>query len=569
MNQIKTHDIIIIGGGAAGLRAAIAAAEKNPQISIAIISKVYPVRSHSVCAEGGIAAALSPDDSEQSHFNDTVYGSDFLADQDAVEYFVKEAKNEILRLENWGCPWNREQNGDISVRAFGGMSKKRTIYAADKTGFFLLNNLFERSLRYQNITRYDEWFVTDLITENNQVQGLIALGLKTGKLETFQATSIIIATGGAGKIYKNTTNSSINTGDGIALAYRAGATLKDMEMVQFHPTTLNTNNILITEAARGEGGYLINKHGHRFLKDYIPNKMELGPRDIITRAITSEIQKGNAFTNDYGPYIGLDLRHIPKKQIEEKLPMINETVQKYLNLDLTKDIIPIIPAQHYFMGGISTDLTTKTTIKNLYAAGETACISMHGANRMGSNSLAECLVFGEKAGLEAAISIVNGHTKHPTTINNTHLINRQKQIQELLSNKGNTSVQKCIQKLQEIVENSCGIIREKETLRDGLKALQELKAQTPSIAIREKSLVFNTELISYFEYTFMLDIAETVIKSALQRQESRGSHYRLDYPSRNDKDFLHHIIIKKGTDQPLLEKQEVKITKYLPIERTY
>src|SRR5919112_5934111 len=406
-----SHDVVIVGGGGAGLRGAIAVAEADPHLSVALVSKVYPMRSHTVSAEGGAAGAISVDDSLDEHAYDTISGGDWLCDQDAVEAFVAEAPRELLRLEHWGCPWSREPDGHVAVRAFGGMKKKRTWFAADKTGFHLLHTLFQTSLQYPNITRYDEWYATRLITDDGRVCGVVALEVMSGLIETITGRSVVIATGGGGRVFPFTTNAAIKTGDGMALAYRAGAPLKDMEFVQYHPTGLPFTGILITEAARAEGGYLINKEGYRYLQDYdlgtpqpkpVLRTMELGPRDRLSQAFMKELDKGRTIDSLYGPVVHLDLRHLGKKKIETKIPFVRELCQKYQNVDPVTDLIPVRPVVHYMMGGVHTDMNGATPLSGLYAAGEVACVSINGANRLGSNSLPELLVFGARAGRVAA-----------------------------------------------------------------------------------------------------------------------------------------------------------------------
>src|SRR5919198_3308794 len=396
------HDIVIVGGGAAGLRAAIAAAQLSDSLNIALVSKVYPMRSHTVSAEGGAGAALGPDDSSDLHAFDTIRGSDYLADQDAVEAFVTEAPEEIVQLERWGCPWSREPNGRIAVRAFGGMSVNRTAFAADKTGFHLLHTLFQTSLQFERIASFDEFFVTKLLVEDGRCTGVAAIDLRDTEVRCFTAKAVILCTGGLGRIFAFTTNGAICTGDGMALAYRAGVPLKDMEYVQYHPTGLPGTGILMTEASRGEGGYLFNNQGRRFLEDYIPGKMELGPRDILSRAIMEEFEKGHAFQGPHGEYVHLDIRHLGEKTIDEKIPFVRELTKKFVGIDPVHEPIPVRPVVHYMMGGIDTDLMGRTQLEGLYAAGEAACVSMNGANRLGSNSLTECLVFGARVGTQAA-----------------------------------------------------------------------------------------------------------------------------------------------------------------------
>ncbi len=407
----SSHDVLLVGGGGAGLRAAIAVAEVNPKLSVAVVSKVYPMRSHTVSAEGGAAGVARPDDSLDEHAYDTISGGDWLCDQDAVEAFVKEAREELLQMEHWGCPWSREPDGRIAVRPFGGMKKERTWFAADKTGFHMLHTLFQTSLKYNAITRYDEWFVTKLLVDDGRVQGVVAIELMSGKIQAITSKAVIVCTGGCGKVFPFTTNANIKNGDGMALAYRAGCPLKDMEFVQYHPTGLPFTGILITEAARAEGGYMLNKDGYRYLQDYdlgqpqpgpVLRTMELGPRDRLSQAFVKENEKGRTIEGPYGPVVHLDLRHLGAKLINTKLPFVRELCLKYQNIDPIKELIPVRPVVHYMMGGVHTNMNGATPIKGLYAAGEVACVSINGANRLGSNSLPELLVFGARAGKSAA-----------------------------------------------------------------------------------------------------------------------------------------------------------------------
>src|SRR6266853_545165 len=410
-NDAYQHGVLVIGGGGAGLRAAIAAAEESGRLSIAVLSKVYPMRSHTVSAEGGTAAVMRENDSLDTHAKDTIFGSDFLADQDVVEAFVKEAPGQVIQLEHWGCPWSRDPDGRVSVRAFGGMTVNRTLYAADKTGFHRLHALFQTSLKYDQIVRYDEWFATSLLVEDGRVCGVAAVNVHDGTVGAITAKAVIICTGGGGRVFPFTTNAAIKTGDGMALAYRAGAPLKDMEFVQYHPTGLPFTGILITEAARSEGGYLLNKDGYRYLQDYnlgtpepkpVLRSMELGPRDRLSQAFIHEQEKGRTMEGPYGPVVNLDLRHLGEKTINTKLPFVRELCLKYENIDPITQMIPVRPVVHYMMGGVHTDINGATPLKGLYAAGEVACVSINGANRLGSNSLPELLVFGARAGREAA-----------------------------------------------------------------------------------------------------------------------------------------------------------------------
>ena len=408
---VADHDVLLVGGGGAGLRAAIAIAETEPGLDVAVVSKVYPMRSHTVSAEGGAAGVIAEGDSLDEHAYDTVSGSDWLGDQDAIEAFVKEAPRELLQLEHWGCPWSRQPDGRVAVRAFGGMKRMRTWFAADKTGFHMLHALFQTSLKYSRMARYDEWFVTRLLVDDGRVHGVVAVELKTGRIKAITARAVVLATGGCGKVFPFTTNANINTGDGMALAYRAGAPLKDMEFVQYHPTGLPFTGILITEATRAEGGWLLNKDGYRYLQDYdlgvptpepVLRSMELGPRDRLSQAFVHEVAKGRTLDSEWGPIVHLDLRHLGEKLIDTKLPFVRELCLKYERIDPVKELIPVRPVVHYMMGGVHTDIDGATPLAGLYAAGETACVSINGANRLGSNSLPECLVFGARAGRAAA-----------------------------------------------------------------------------------------------------------------------------------------------------------------------
>src|SRR6059036_2030789 len=404
-------DVLVVGGGGAGLRAVIAVAETHPKLRVAVISKVYPMRSHTVSAEGGAAAVIKAGDSLDAHAYDTISGGDWLSDQDAVEAFVKEAPAEMVRLEHWGCPWSREPDGHVAVRPFGGMKAQRTWFAADKTGFHMLHTLFQTSLKYGGIRRHDECFVTKLLVDDGRCRGVVAIELSTGKIQAITAKAVILCTGGCGKIFPFTTNANIKNGDGMALAYRAGAPLKDMEFVQYHPTGLPFTGILITEAARAEGGYLINKDGYRYLQDYglgkpepkpVLRSMELGPRDRVSQAFVQEVEKGRTVKTPYGHYVHLDVRHLGEKVIDKKIPFVRELCLKYMNIDPVKEMIPVRPVVHYMMGVVSTDIQGATALGGLFAAGEAACVSINGANRLGSNSLTECLVFGARAGRAAA-----------------------------------------------------------------------------------------------------------------------------------------------------------------------
>jgi fumarate reductase flavoprotein subunit len=573
------HDVLLVGGGGAGLRAAIAIAETNPQLNTAVISKVYPMRSHTVSAEGGAAGAIAADDSLDEHFYDTVSGGDWLCDQDAVEAFVKEAPEELMRLEHWGCPWSREPNGKVAVRPFGGMKKKRTWFAADKTGFHMLHALFQTSLKYPVIQRYDEWFVTKLLVDDGRVHGVVAIELMTGRIETITAKAVIICTGGCGKVFPFTTNAAIKTGDGMALAYRAGAPLKDMEFIQYHPTGLPFTGILITEAARSEGGYLVNKEGYRYLQDYdlgtpqptpVLRSMELGPRDRLSQAFVGELQKGRTITTPYGQVVHLDLRHLGERTIDTKIPFVRELCVKYQNLDPVRDLIPVRPVIHYMMGGVSTDVNGATPIAGLYAAGEAACVSINGANRLGSNSLPELLVFGARAG-KAAAEYAATHTEVGAAAIAQGRDEHTRLTKEFGTRRGGRErIANLRDELQKTMEAGAGIYRTGDTIKKAADTVRMLQQRIDSVVIEDQSNTFNTERISAIELSFMLDVAEAMVNCALKREESRGAHQRTDFPKRDDSKFLKHSMAFRQSDGTCrVEYSPVTITKLPPAERKY
>lgn len=565
-----SHDVLIIGGGAAGLRAAIAAAEFNPKLNVAIASKVYPMRSHTISAEGGMAAVLREYDNLDSHAYDTIKGSDFLADQDAVEFFVKESPREAVRLEHWGLPFSRDADGRISVRAFGGMTVKRTLFATDKIGFHLLHTLFQTSLKFPSVRRYDEWFVTSLLVGDGKVEGVTAIELRTGEFATILAKAVVIATGGCGRTFQFTTNGWIKTGDGMALAYRAGVPLKDMEMVQYHPTLLPNTGILITEAARGEGGHLVNKDGERFLKRYVPGKMELGPRDIISRAEMVEIREGRAFDGPYGSFVHLDLTHLGEAVIEEKLPFVKELSERYLGIDPAHEPIPVRPGQHYMMGGVHTDVSGFTGLPGLYAAGEAACVSINGANRLGSNSLTECLVFGAAAGRAAAEHAQKQGKPGLGNPAQTLATAEEKRIfDQVLKPEKGERISTVRVEMQTTMEKHVGIYRDENGLEEACRIIGQLKARMKSVVIEDKDHVFNTELVSALELDFMLDASEAIAYAALDRRESRGAHSRVDFPKRDDLAFMKHSMTYKGPSGPRVEYSDVAVTRWKPEERVY
>jgi fumarate reductase flavoprotein subunit len=574
-----THDIVIVGGGGAGLRAAIAAAEMSAKLSIAIVSKVYPMRSHTVSAEGGTAAVLRDFDSLDLHAKDTIFGADFLADQDAVEAFVTEAPGELIQLEHWGCPWSRDPDGRVSVRSFGGMSVDRTLFAADKTGFHLLHTLFQTSLKYDNIIRYDECFLTSLLVDDGKVCGVTSINLYTGRVEVIAGKTVILCTGGGGRIFPFTTNAAINTGDGMAAAYRAGVALKDMEFVQYHPTGLPGTGILITEASRGEGGWLKNKDGYRYLQDYglgpptdkpTHRKMELGPRDILSRCHMQELAKGRTFEGPYGHYVHLDLRHLGEEIINKKLPFVRELASKYVGIDPVYEPIPVRPVVHYMMGGISTDINAKTSLAGLYAAGETACVSLNGANRLGSNSLTELLVFGTRAGRTAAAYATTIAAPAAAAIDALAADEQRRLDRQFLHKDGGKErIATIRQEMQQAMEEGAGIYRDEQKMEKTCKTLRTLRERFKDIVIEDRGSTFNTEVMTAFELDFMLDVAEAVANSALKRRESRGSHTRTDFSKRDDENFLKHTLAYRTPDGPRIEYLPVTITRWQPEERKY
>ncbi len=578
------HDILIVGGGGAGLRAVIAAAEAHPDLDIAMVSKVYPMRSHTVSAEGGAAAVIKDNDSLDEHIHDTISGADWLADQDAVELFVNEAPREMIQLEHWGCPWSREEDGSVAVRPFGGMRIRRTWYAADKTGFHMLHALFQTSLKYTAVKRYDEWFATRLLVEDGRCQGVIAIEMRTGEVHAIRARSVIMCTGGGGRVFPFTTNAAIKTGDGMAMAYRAGVALKDMEFVQYHPTGLPGTGILITEAARGEGGILVNTEGRRYLEDYnlgepVPiddprhpqlRTMELGPRDKLSQAFMKEQDAGRVYSGEYGTYTHLDVRHLGEQLIMERIPFVRELAKNYAGIDPVHEPIPVRPVVHYMMGGIHTNTNGETSLPGLFAAGECACVSINGANRLGSNSLTELLVFGRRAGLSAA----EFAREHPDL--NGDALEAQRADEEAsiaarfrTPRDGGERLATIRRELNSTMEEGAGVYREESGIRATTEKVAELKERYENVAIDDHSKSFNTELTTAIELGFLLDVGEAVAHSALERTESRGSHQRTDYPDRDDDGFLKHSLAFRTDGAPRIEYADVTITNWPPAERTY
>ncbi len=580
--EIIRSDVAIIGAGGAGLRAAITLAEADPSITISLISKVYPMRSHTCAAEGGAAGVIKSDDSLEHHFNDTVGGGDWLCDQDAVDYLVQEAPKELLQLEHWGCPWSREADGSVAVRPFGGMKKQRTWFAADKSGFHILHTLFQTSLRFPSIKRFDEYYATDLIVEEGRCQGFTAIEMRSGQMRQFQARAVIIAGGGAGRMFPFTTNGAIKTGDGMALAYRAGVALKDMEFVQYHPTGLPNTGTLLTEACRGEGGILLNKNGRRFLQDYgmgpeTPvgkpqlKTMELGPRDRVSQAFWHEQKKGNMLPTKYGDCMLIDLRHLGEKKINERLPLVRDMSISYLSVDPVKDPVPVRPVVHYMMGGIDTDIKAATQLPGLFAAGECACVSINGANRLGSNSLTEILVFGRRAAL-SAIEFIGSGVKHSTDAAlAAKAATGQGRIRALFEKSGGKeSMAGLRREMMATMEENAGIYREKDGLSAAVGKLGELRQRYAEVELTDKTNVYNTDLLQALELGSMLDCAEAVTASALARTESRGAHQRLDFVERDDKKFLRHSLAYfHAKEPPRIDYRDVVITKSQPGVRDY
>lgn len=582
MEVIQT-DIAIIGGGGAGLRAAIAAAEADSGLRVALISKVYPMRSHTVAAEGGAAGVIAADDSLEKHFEDTVSGGDWLCDQDVVEDFVAQAANELKCLARWGCPWSRTASGEICVRKFGGMKVPRTWFAADKSGFHILHTLYQTSLQYANIVRYDEHFVVDLVESQGEIGGVLTYDLQNGVYRLLVCKSIILCTGGAAQVYRFTTNATIVTGDGMALAYRHGLALRDMEFVQYHPTGLPGCGLLITEAARGEGGVLINKDGYRYLQDYglgpetklgaPENKvMELGPRDRLSQAFWHESKKRRTVETPLGDVVYLDLRHLGRDKLSERLPQICDLSKMYAGVDPADAPIPVRPVVHYTMGGIRTNRHTETTQRGVFAAGECASVGLHGANRLGSNSLTEILVYGHKAG-ENAVK----YCQESGFISENGLKESARAAIDRLTKRfdiadSGESTAAIRREMGLLMDENVGIYRDEKSLKRAADGLSTLWNRYERVDLKDKSgRVFNGELMRWIELGYMLDVAQTMVHSALWRKESRGSHQRLEpeYGQRNDTDYLKHSLVYKNDRAVRISSEEVCITRFAPGARVY
>jgi len=563
-------DLIIVGSGLAGLRAAIQAARRNSKIRITVISKVQVMRSHSVSAEGGTAAVLFPEDGDsiESHIYDTVKGSDFLADQDAAERLCKEMPDEIYQLEHWGMPWSRREDGKIGQRAFGGYSFPRASYASDKVGFFEMQTLYDTCQKFDNIEFLNEWFVTSIIHNGHRFAGITAIELSNGDFHVIKGKALIIATGGAGRIYSFSTYALSSTPDGLDMAYRAGLALKDMEFVQFHPTGIMPSGILITEGARGEGAYLINKDGDRFMKKYASKLMELAPRDIVSRSIMTEINEGRGFKNETGvDCMKLDLRHIGDKIIKEKLGGIREISLKFSGVDPAQEMLDVRPVCHYMMGGIHTDINGASELQGVWAAGEAACVSIHGSNRLGANSTSECLVWGKITGDEA-VNYIEKAT--PATSLPTDLVNmEEKRIYDgIFRGRGQANPYEIRQELTDTLNDKAYVYRNQTDLLEGLKKVRELKAMTWK-HVDDQAKEYNTNFSNVMELDSMFRVAEVVLIGAINRKESRGSHARTDFPKRDDKKFLHHTLAYYDPEEPIMKKHPVTITNYKPVERKY
>jgi succinate dehydrogenase / fumarate reductase flavoprotein subunit len=564
---MPAHDVLIIGAGLAGQRAALAAARKGA--SVAVMSKVHPVRSHSVAAAGGINAAISVDDDWRSHAYDTVKGSDYLGDQDAIEVMCAEAPAEVMHLEHIGVTFHRNERGELDLRAFGGASIKRTAYVADITGQAMLHVLYEQLMRrHEVVDSFEEWFTTSLLTdEDGGCCGVIARDVRSGRVEAFTAKNVILACGGAGQVYKPTTNGLIVTGDGIALAYRIGAPLMDMEMVQYHPTTLVESGILITEGARGEGAHLLNSEGERFMQRSAPNKMELASRDVVSRAEQIEIDEGRGVGSG-GEGVYLDVTVVPRRRTLEALREIVNLGKDFAGVDITREPIAIRPGQHYIMGGVKTDVDGRTPIEGLYAAGEVACVSVHGGNRLGANSLLDTLVFGRRAGEHAAARAASTGMPEPDT--DTQLRRDEAMIEAILARpREGRRVSEIKAELGEVMNRDAAVFRDREGLERARETIARLKEEAGKAWIDDRGTVFNQDVLGAIELGFMVDCAETIVLAALERTESRGAQFRTDFPERNDDEWLKHIDISLNGDGPQVSYSPVTITQWQPEERTY
>src|SRR3954454_1515225 len=564
---MPAHDVLIIGAGLAGQRAALAAADEGA--SVAIMSKVHPVRSHSVAAAGGINAALNPEDTWESHAYDTVKGSDFLGDQDAIEVMCRAAPGELLHLEHIGVTFHRNERGELGTRAFGGASAARTYYVADITGQAILHVLYEQLLKYTDrVDRYEEWFTTSLILDDDGTcVGCVARDIRSGAMETFDAKNVILASGGAGQCFKPTTNALICTGDAIAQAYRVGAPLMDMEMIQYHPTTLVENGFLITEGARGEGAHLLNGDGERFMEKYAPNKMELASRDVVSRAEQTEINEGRG-TGPDGGGIALDITVVPRKRPPEALREIVNIGKDFAGVDITREPIQIRPGQHYIMGGVKTDVEGRTSIPGLYAAGEVACVSVHGGNRLGANSLLDTLIFGRRSGVHAAKRAAG---MQMPSANDAQLRDDVRVMDAIIARpREGRRVSEIKDDLGTTMNRHVAVFRDAAGLDTALEVVKRLKEEAKTAYIDDRGTVFNQDVLGAIELGYMLEVAEATVVAAIERKESRGAQFRTDFPERNDDEWLKHIdISRNGAEEPGVSYSPVTITRWQPEERRY
>jgi len=571
MVESLTHDVLVLGAGLAGLRAAGEISHRlGGKVDIGIVSKVQLMRAHSVCAEGGTAAVLRTDegDSLDLHAWDTVKGSDFLADQDVVRRFVAAMPREIHLLDHWGIPWTRDEHGRIAQRPFGGHSYPRATLAADKTGFFEMQTLYDQLLRYKTFTRYDEFFVTDILIADGRFAGLLGIHAPSGETVTLRGKALLIATGGGGTLYGFTTYSETVTGDGMAMAFRAGLPLEDMEFLQFHPTGLVPSGILMTEACRGEGGYLVNSKGERFMQRYAPSKMELAPRDMVSRAETTEILEGRGFPGPDGKeYLHLDLTHLGADRINQRLPLIREVCIKFIGLDPIEKPIPIRPVAHYSMGGIETDINGLTRIPGVWAAGEAACVSLHGANRLGANSTAECLVWGGITGAEIAAVLSKLPQSPPVPA--VQVRRREEAVRALLSRDGKENLYGLRRELRTAMDRYVGVYRKPEELAAALVVIREIRQRFVAAPVPDKGSVYNSNLLHALELENLLDLAEVTVMGALAREESRGAHARRDFAVRDDEKWLKHTLAWRTDSEPRLDYKPVTIDMWKPVERKY
>src|SRR4051812_42274537 len=571
-------DVVVVGGGGAGLRAAIAAAEHNPKLRVAIVSKVVPMRSHTVAAEGGAAGVTREDDSLEHHFHDTVAGGDWLCEQDVVDYFVSHCHEELVQLERWGCPWSRKADGNVNVRFFGGMTVQRTWFAADRSGFHILHTLFQTSLKYPSIRRYDEFFCADLIVEEGRIQGVLAIEIATGEVFFIRCKAVVLATGGAGRVFEQNTNAGTVTGDGMGLAFRHGVPLRDMEFMQWHPTCLPGTGILMTEACRGEGAILVNKDGYRYLQDYglgpldpwpRPKAMELGPRDRLSQAFWHEQRKGRTVPTPQGPAVHLDLRHLGANTIRERLPLIADAAKTFVGIYAVKQPIPVCPAVHYTMGGVYTNVRCETPLAGLYAAGECASVGIHGANRLGSNSLVEIVVFGRVAGESAADYARSAHAVREVQ---SLAASSSDRFVSMLNNASGERLATLRDEMRDAMEAGVGIYRDAKGMRQACAKLGELRSRyARGVRLDDRGRAFNTEWLTAIELGFMLEVAEAMTHSAYARRESRGAHQRLDgFTARDDANFLKHTLAHHAGDAvPRIDHQPVTITRSAPRARHY